>query len=73
MYIDRIYVEIHICDYKALENSVFFAMGNFKLNLKKKEKSEIFKSDWFFYITKRQSINCITVEKIYFDQKIKNN
>ena len=48
MYIDRIYVEIHICDYKALENSVFFAIGNFNLNLKKKEKSEISNQIGFF-------------------------
>lgn len=62
MYIDRIYVEIHICDYKALENSVFFAMGNFNLNLKKKEKSEISNQIVFLYNQK-------AVYKLHYSRK----
>lgn len=49
MYIDRIYVEIHICNYKAVGNSVIFAMGNLYLNLKRKEKSKISTQFVFLY------------------------
>lgn len=57
MYIDRIYVEVHICDYKALRNSVFFAMGNFK-----KEKSKISTQIVFLYNQK-------AVYKLHYSKK----
>ena len=62
MYVDRIYVEIHICEYKALGNSVFFAMGHFNLNLKIKEKRKSLTQIVFLYDQK-------AVYKLHYSEK----